>query len=194
MIGWLAALVLAPLFVVGLGAAWAGRLVLAVLHGRWIRVVALGALVALVYLATVGASAADAAVALVIGALLALADPLAHGFSAVRRLPRRVVQAPRLVGAVFLEMVRGTVLMTKVVVGVRSWRRAGLVDVPLDERTEAGATLSGLIVTVAPGTLLVDIDWRSERMIVHTMDASDPDGVRASIQRMYHRYQKPVLP
>lgn len=192
MIGWLAILVLAPLMIVGLGAAWAGRLVLTVLQGRWLGVVALGALIGFVYLATVGASAADAAVAIVIGVALALS--LGRARPDLRGLPRRVAHTPGLVGAVLLETVRGTVLMTKVLLGVRSWRRAGLVDMSLEGRSEAGLTLTGLIVTVAPGTMLVAVDWRSRRMLIHAMDVSDPEAVRRSIQSLYHRHQRPVLP
>jgi len=38
------------------------------------------------------------------------------------------------------------------------------------------------------------VDERRRTMLFHVIDASDPDGVRASIDRLYQRYQRRVFP
>lgn len=194
MIGWLTSLVLAPLILVGLGAAWAARIALGLVTGRWIATAALGALLALVFLMTVGASGDNAALALGVGLCLAMVRPIARGRPDLRRVPRRVLHVVPLAGAMLVEIARGSLLMTQILLGLRSTRRAGLIEVPLGDRSEAGATLSGLLATTAPGTMLVDIDWSSRRMLVHAIDAGDLEQTRESLQRLYRRRQRPVLP
>jgi multicomponent K+:H+ antiporter subunit E/multicomponent Na+:H+ antiporter subunit E len=42
--------------------------------------------------------------------------------------------------------------------------------------------------------VLVDVDWVRRDLVVHVIDASDPDGVRQRLQRFYDRYQRRVFP
>jgi multisubunit Na+/H+ antiporter MnhE subunit len=50
------------------------------------------------------------------------------------------------------------------------------------------------LTTLSPGSVLVDIDWQRRDMLLHVIDASDPDAVRADLERFYDRYQRRVFP
>jgi len=66
--------------------------------------------------------------------------------------------------------------------------------VPIGERTTSGVAVSALTTTMSPGEVLVDIDWERGVMLIHVLDARDPDAVRARHLRFYERYQRRVFP
>lgn len=107
---------------------------------------------------------------------------------------RRLMAFPRLALAVLEEVVRGTWRVALVVTGRRSLRTPGIVRIPIGERSRSGVAASALMLTLAPGELLVDIDWEGGAMLVHVLDASDPDEVRRHHARLYERYQRAVFP
>lgn len=51
---------------------------------------------------------------------------------------------------------------------------------PMDER---GAAILGSMVSLTPGTTTLDIDMKRHELLVHVLDASDPDALVASIRR-----------
>jgi multisubunit Na+/H+ antiporter MnhE subunit len=51
-----------------------------------------------------------------------------------------------------------------------------------------------LVSALSPGTFLVDVDEEDRTMLVHVLDASDPDAVRAEFEAFYRRYQRRVFP
>jgi multisubunit Na+/H+ antiporter MnhE subunit len=68
------------------------------------------------------------------------------------------------------------------------------VLVPIGERSELGVAVTGLLVGLSPGSLLLDVDEGRRAMLFHVIDASDPDAVRAQIDGFYQRYQRRVFP
>jgi multicomponent K+:H+ antiporter subunit E/multicomponent Na+:H+ antiporter subunit E len=46
----------------------------------------------------------------------------------------------------------------------------------------------------SPGEFLVDVDWIERVMLIHVLDASDPEEVRRDHQRFYVRFQRAVFP
>jgi multicomponent Na+:H+ antiporter subunit E len=96
--------------------------------------------------------------------------------------------------AVLHDVLQGTWDVTLRVLGIRRLEHPGLVRVPIGERSERGVAVSALATTLSPGSALVDIDWESGDMLIHVIDASDPDAVRARLQRFYDRYQRRVFP
>jgi multicomponent K+:H+ antiporter subunit E len=61
------------------------------------------------------------------------------------------------------------------------------VTVPLELRTpEAITTLAGTI-TMTPGTLTADVSAEGHALLVHCLDAPDPDAVRDEIKSRYER-------
>ncbi len=116
------------------------------------------------------ASPADAAAGLLLGLVLAIAlrtRPADRG---------RAVPPFALLGRTALEMVLG------------SWRTArfclrrggspGFVEIPRDGRSPHAVALWGVLTGEAPDEVPVDIDEERDVLIVHLVDASDPDAVR----------------
>ena len=96
--------------------------------------------------------------------------------------------------AVTYEIIVGTWAVALVVLGLRPLRSPGIVEVPIGSRTPLGVAVTGLAITLSPGSILVDVDWEEAAMLVHVIDASDPDAVIAHIQRTYDRYQRKAFP
>jgi len=111
-----------------------------------------------------------------------------------RALLRRVARFPVFALAVVCEVVVGTWQVALVVVGLRPLDHPGIVAVPIGDRTPSGVVASALALTLSPGEVLVDIDWRRRVMLLHVIDASDPAAVRARHERFYRRYQRGVFP
>jgi multisubunit Na+/H+ antiporter MnhE subunit len=107
---------------------------------------------------------------------------------------RRVVCFPLFVYAVFRDVVIGTVDVAKYSLGMRDAGYQGIVAVPIGERTRSGVAISAWATTISPGTALVDVDWEAGQMLIHVLDARDPDRIRRVHQHFYERYQRPVFP
>jgi multisubunit Na+/H+ antiporter MnhE subunit len=107
---------------------------------------------------------------------------------------RRLLAFVPFVAATLVDIARGTWTVALVVLGIRPLRRPGIVAVPIGERTPLGVAVSGLVSTLSPGSVLVDVDHRQRAMLFHVIDASDPDAVRAAYERFYQRYQRRVFP
>lgn len=96
--------------------------------------------------------------------------------------------------ATLWDIVRGTWTVALIVVGARPLVNPGIVAVPIGARSRVGVAVSGLATTLSPGSFLVDVDWEANVMLIHVIDASDPDTLRAGFQRFYDRYQRRVFP
>lgn len=67
------------------------------------------------------------------------------------------------------------------------------VPIPLDLRTpEAIAILAGTI-TLTPGTVSADLSDEGHALLVHALDAPDPDAVRDEIKSRYERRLKEIF-
>ena len=67
------------------------------------------------------------------------------------------------------------------------------VSIPLDLRTpEAIAILAGTI-TLTPGTVSADLSDQGHSLLVHALDAPDPDAVRDEIKSRYERRLKEIF-
>ena len=96
--------------------------------------------------------------------------------------------------AVLRDTLAGTLQVTRVTLSRRPLEKSGIVAVPIGDRTPIGVAVSSLVATISPGEFLVDIDWDRGVMLMHTMDASDPEEVRRSHELFYRRYQRKVFP
>jgi multisubunit Na+/H+ antiporter MnhE subunit len=156
------------------------------------------ALLAAVYLLTLGsADPLDLAFGLLLGAALMVAlggrlrPPQGHP---VPSLPVRVAAFPLLAGAVLLEIAKGTWDVGLRVLGLRPLEGPGIVLVPIGERSPLGVAVTGLLVGLSPGSMLLGVDDQRRMMLFHVIDARDPDAVRAQIDRLYQRHQRRVFP
>jgi multisubunit Na+/H+ antiporter MnhE subunit len=112
----------------------------------------------------------------------------------VADLPRRAFWSVPFAAAVLWEIVKGTWNVVLVVLHVRPLAHPGLVAVPFEERSRLGVFVSALAMTISPGSFPVEFDWNRRIMLVHFLDASDPDAIRAEQQHFYRRYQRRVFP
>ncbi|MHB1133898.1 MAG: Na+/H+ antiporter subunit E [Chloroflexota bacterium] len=96
--------------------------------------------------------------------------------------------------AVAWDIAVGTVTMILIVLHLRPLTRPGIVIVPIGERSPTGVAVSSLANVLSPGTLLVDVDQQRGVMLIHSIDASDPEAVRQAMQNMYYRWQRHVFP
>lgn len=108
-------------------------------------------------------------------------------------LGRRVLAFGPFLFAILWEVLKGTWEVALVVLGRRP-AVPGYIEIPIGSRTPTGVAVTALIVTLAPGSVLVDVDWEREAMLFHLLDASDPDVTRATVARFYERYQRAVFP
>lgn len=166
--------------------------------GRVARVVTIVIICSLTYCATVGGfDPWDIAFGALVGAgmVYALRTHLLRGTPVPAPMVlRRVVFIFPLIAYMLYDIVRGTILVTRYSIHLKELDHPGIVAVPLGERTRFGATMSGFFTTVAPGTFLVDFDWDERVMLIHAIDASDPDAVRSQHQFFYDRFQRHVFP
>lgn len=134
---------------------------------------------------------------LVLGAALTalLAGRLAAGPAGdLPPIAGRVLGFPVFAGAVVADVLAGTFDVTLRVLGIRKLEHPGIVRVPIGKRSERGIAVSALATTLSPGTVFVDVDRERGDMLLHVIDASDPDAVREKLQQFYDRYQRRVFP
>lgn len=66
----------------------------------------------------------------------------------------------------------------------------GLLTVPLTLTRDAEITLLANLITLTPGTLTVDVAEDRSFLLVHAVDAPDPDATRDDIVNGFHRLIK----
>ncbi|HEV2819347.1 MAG TPA: Na+/H+ antiporter subunit E, partial [Solirubrobacteraceae bacterium] len=69
-----------------------------------------------------------------------------------------------------------------------------LVEVPMGGRSESGMAAAAVLTTLAPGDVVLDVDLERQTMLIHTIDASDPEAVRERFRHLSERYSKRVFP
>ncbi|GIU95376.1 MAG: hypothetical protein KatS3mg012_1833 [Gaiellaceae bacterium] len=112
----------------------------------------------------------------------------------IEGLVRRAIGLPRLVWRIVVDITVGTWRVATVVLHLRPLEHPGIVVIPLGERTELGAVMSAYLSTLSPGECVVDIDWERRCLLMHVLDAGDPDAVRARFARFYEDCQRRVVP
>ena len=96
--------------------------------------------------------------------------------------------------AVFREILAGTWEVTLVTLHLRPLRRPGIVEVPIGERTPAGVATWAVVAGLPPGSFFVDVDRERGVVLLHVIDAGDPEAVRRKEEEFYRRYQRKVFP
>ena len=109
-------------------------------------------------------------------------------------LPSRIVNFFPFAGITVWEILSGSLRVAAIVIGLRKLEHPGIVAVPIGERSKFGVMVTGVTTSLAPGLIVLDVDWDRHLMLVHVIDASDPDQIRADMQALYDRYQRKVFP
>lgn len=124
---------------------------------------------------------------LALAALMALAAPhvmLALRLEAVRlRAPLAIV---RLMTRVTIDIVRSNWAVARIILGHRREARTpGFVEIPLRLRDRHGLAVLAIIITSTPGTLWVDYERATGRLVLHVLDLREADDWRGVIGERY---------
>lgn len=75
----------------------------------------------------------------------------------------------------------------------RASLRPAWVTVPLDLKTPEAITMLAGTITMTPGTLTADISADGRALLIHCLDAPDPDAVRDDIKTRYEARLKRIF-
>jgi multicomponent Na+:H+ antiporter subunit E len=106
----------------------------------------------------------------------------------------RVVAFVPFAVAVFREILVGNWEVTLVTLHLRPLVRPGIVAVPIGERTPTGVAVWAVVTGLPPGSFFVDVDRERGVVLIHVLDARDPQAYRDQQEDFYRRYQSKVFP
>ncbi|TMV09647.1 Na+/H+ antiporter subunit E [Ruegeria sediminis] len=72
-------------------------------------------------------------------------------------------------------------------------REPNWVSIPLELRTPEAITVLAGTITMTPGTVSCDLSAQGHNLLVHCLDAPDPDAVRDQIKSRYERRLKEIF-
>ncbi|NRB17178.1 MAG: Na+/H+ antiporter subunit E [Rhodobacteraceae bacterium] len=99
--------------------------------------------------------------------------------------PLKVIQYILLV---LYDIVVANIVVAKIVVfKPNAARQPNWVTIPLELRTPEAITALAGTITMTPGTLTADVSAEGHALLVHCLDAPDPDAVRDDIKQRYER-------
>jgi multisubunit Na+/H+ antiporter MnhE subunit len=138
------------------------------------------------------AKPADAAAGFLLGLVLAIAlRPRRAGRRPAAPPLTALVAFGRVLAQTAIEMARGSWRTARF--SLTGGGRPGFVEIPRAGRSPHGVALWGVLTGEAPDEVAVDIDEERDVLIVHLVDASDPDAVRERHRRAYERAQRKVV-
>ncbi|CUH86222.1 Mrp complex subunit E1 [Phaeobacter sp. CECT 5382] len=95
---------------------------------------------------------------------------------------------------VLYDIVVANVVVARIVVFKPNRKRQpAWVTVPLDLLTPEAITVLAGTITMTPGTVSADISSGGHALLVHCLDAPDPDAVRDEIKQRYERRLKEIF-
>jgi multicomponent K+:H+ antiporter subunit E len=124
------------------------------------------------------------------GVVLAVLVPrLCHGFLAPPARLRAWPEALRLMAVVLWDIVQSNLTVARLVLDPRARPQPAWIRVPLDSRHPTAVTLFAAIITTTPGTVSCVVDDEHWEILVHALDADDPQAMAA---QMKQRYEAPL--
>jgi multicomponent K+:H+ antiporter subunit E len=126
---------------------------------------------------------------------LVVSMTMAFGFRSVRPLIprlRRPGSALRLIGRVFVDIVRSNYAVARIVLGLTGGREihSAFVDIPLDMRDPHGLAVLAAIVTSTPGTVWANLSDDGTTLTLHVLDLRDES---LWIDTIKQRYEKLLM-
>jgi multicomponent K+:H+ antiporter subunit E len=121
---------------------------------------------------------------------LAVALLMVFGFRAVRPVHprlRRPLSALRLIGRVFVDILRSNYNVARIVLGLTGGREinSAFVDIPLRLRDPHGLATLAAIVTSTPGTVWANLSEDSATLTLHVLDLTDEETWKNMIKNRY---------
>lgn len=123
---------------------------------------------------------------LLLGSAIAIAAT--HATAKLRPRRARIHSAgaiARLMGLVFIDIIRSNLAVAAIVLGRRTDRVSGFVRFPLALRDPFGLTTLALIITATPGSMWVEYNAERGELLVHVLDLVDEQEWIALIKRRY---------
>lgn len=141
------------------------------------------------FVASILLSASVAPPSLALAVLLALLAPiimLALGVDRVRvKAPMTIM---RLAIDVVGDIVRSNWAVSHIILGRRRHERtSGFIHIPLDLRDQYGLAVLAIIITSTPGTLWVEYEAATGRLLLHVLDLVDEETWVRLIKNRYER-------
>lgn len=100
---------------------------------------------------------------------------------------RRVLAAVKLMVVFVAEVVRCGVRVSYLLLHPRMPISPGLIAVPLDVKTNEAITLFAGMITMAPGSISVELSEDRSHLFVHALEAGDPHKAAAYLKRVLER-------
>ena len=149
-------------------------------------------LTAIYLLVVTSAAPGDVVVGAAIGLALTLVGRPRTTHGPVPRWPERVRATVVVAAQTAVEMARGSWRVVRFCLG--SPASPGFVEIPRGGRSDAGVALWGVLTGEAPDEVPVDVDDERDVLIVHLVDAGDPEGIRERHRGAHERWQGKVVP
>ncbi|EXI80894.1 MAG: Mrp complex subunit E1 [Candidatus Accumulibacter appositus] len=131
---------------------------------------------------------------LVLGAILAIVIPLlSRNFWPTPRPLLRPWRGLRFLGLFALDIITANWRVARQIIGPLHRLAPAFVEVPLDLRDPFIATLLGSIVSLTPGTVSIHVDQQRWVLLVHALDAPDPQALIDEIKERYERALKEIF-
>jgi multicomponent K+:H+ antiporter subunit E len=135
-------------------------------------------------------SAGQIALALLLGLMLPI---VTLRFRAVRPPVRRLGVVAALLGVFLYDLVVANLAVARAVLGSISRVRPRLVHVPLALTDPAAIALLAGLVSLTPGTVLIDIDLRQNVLTIHALLAGDDAALVRDIKTRYESRIKEIF-
>lgn len=106
------------------------------------------------------------------------------------RNPRAMI---RLTGIVLYDIIRSNIAVAKIIFGIGRKQRKPVSDfiaIPLDMQNSYGLAVLAIIVTSTPGTLWVQYDQSSGKLLLHVLDLVDQE---EWVDLIKNRYEKLLM-
>jgi multisubunit Na+/H+ antiporter MnhE subunit len=160
--------------------------------GILLRVVALTGLYLLIVSST---KLGDIATGVVLASLVVAVGHRLRRTSAptsARATLRRLAGVPALIGGTLVDVVAGSVEVIRCC--LRRPPDPGLVWLPTGPTSPSSFAAWGIRLGITPNTVVVDVDEERGAVLVHVLDAHDPDTVRDEQMASYRSRQQRVFP
>ena len=109
----------------------------------------------------------------------------------------RLSSLPRIVEyvlVVFWDIILGNIHVAQVVLFKSNANtKPAWISIPLDLRRPEAITVLAGTITLTPGTVSSDLSADGRSLLVHCLDAPDPDAVRATIKARYEARLKEIF-
>jgi len=99
----------------------------------------------------------------------------------------------RLIILFHYELVVSSIAVVWDVVTPSQKSRPGIIEVPLDIKSDTGILLVTNLISLTPGTLSLDVSEDRKTLFVHAMFADDPDAVVAQLKNTMEKWVREAL-